>query len=201
MALEQYCAACTYMKDKCNLGKYYCEKKGEYRYASDAKCYNFCEAYSRSNYSRQNMYENSRNSQSTGCYLTTAMCNVLGFSDNNHYLNTLRKFRNNVMQPNPNYIPLLLTYDIIGPEIAKNLNNDPDKELISKVLFHGYIEKAVTAIEESKNQEAINIYTAMTTVLGARYHINTDISMIDIKELDISNLGHGYTKKLIPTND
>ena len=100
MALESYCAACTYMGESADYdGKYYCERKGERRYASDAKCYSFCEAYSRSTYSRENMYENSRQHQSGGgCYLTTAMCNILGYPDNNYYLETLRNFRDTVLQ-------------------------------------------------------------------------------------------------------
>ena len=31
MAYEEHCAACTYMGENPNCGKYYCEKKGEYR--------------------------------------------------------------------------------------------------------------------------------------------------------------------------
>jgi len=49
MAYEQYCAACTYMGEREDLGKYYCPKKGDWLYASDPKCRNFCEADSRSN--------------------------------------------------------------------------------------------------------------------------------------------------------
>ena len=155
MAYEAYCAACTYMGERADYnGKYYCENKGEDRLACDPKCYSFCEAYSRSNYARGNMYDNSLNhSGSSGCYLTTIMCKLLGYPDNNYYLNTLRNFRDNVMKTNPKYIPLLLTYDFVGPMISYELEKDPNGKEISKVFFDKYITKSVEAIEEKKYEK------------------------------------------------
>ena len=157
MAYESYCAACTYMSER-GSGKYWCERKGEDRYASDPKCYNFCEAYSRSNYARENMYESSRNSSSSGCYLTTIMCKILKYPDNNYYLNTLRKFRDEVMKPNPKYIPLLLTYDNIGPMIANSLEHDSAKKEIAYTFFTHYITQAVNAIENKKYETVYKLF-------------------------------------------
>lgn len=195
MALENFCAACTYLGNEANCyGKYYCDRNGEYRYANDNKCYNFCEAYSRSNSSRQNMFENSR-SHST-CYLTTIMCKILGYEDNNYYLNTLRGFRDNVMKTNPNYIPLLLTYDIVGPMIAYEIANDKNNKEIAEVFFERYITKAVAAIEEEKNNEAIIIYKAMTSSLAEKYNINMNIINVNNITYDKETLGHARVRKL-----
>ena len=72
MAYEQYCAACTNLNEKCDYtGRYYCRYKNEDHYACDPRCYSFCEAYSRSNSERSNMYNNSKEYQYSGCYLTT----------------------------------------------------------------------------------------------------------------------------------
>ena len=200
MALESYCAACTYLGTEADCyGKYYCDRRGEYHYANDPKCYNFCEAYSRSNSARQNMFENSRGHNSSGCYLTTIMCKILGYEDNNYYLNTLRKFRDNVMKENPEYVPLLVTYDVYGPIIAQKLANDDNREMIAKVFFERYITNAVGAIEEGKEKEAINIYKAMTQTLFNNYIINTnqiDISNIDMTNYDKKYLGHARVRKL-----
>lgn len=196
MAYEQYCAACTYMSDDLYYGKYYCSIKGDYRCACDSKCYNFCEAYGRSNYARENMYQNSQSSMSSGCYLTTIMCQILNYPDNNYYLNTLRKFRDINMQTNPNYIPLLLSYDIYGPIIAKNLSNDKHKKEIATLYFNEFITKAVSAIEENKEQQAIDIYVAMTNSLANHYNINTNIiipTKCELDTYDIKTLGHGKT--------
>ena len=199
MALESYCAACTYLGENANYdGKYYCDKKG-WVYACDPKCYNFCEAYRRSTSARENMYENSRGHQSGGCYLTTAMCNILNYPDDNYYLQTLRTFRDTKLKTNVNYYPLLLTYDVIGPQIAKNLLEDEHKEIIAITLFRTHISKAVTAIENNKINEAINIYTAMTAELADRYNINMNIinintDSINLEQMDINTLGHGRTR-------
>ena len=203
MAYESYCAACTYMNENQYYGKYFCTRKGEWRKASDPKCYSFCEAYSRSNYSRENMYYNSRSHQSSGCYLTTAMCNILGYQDDNYYLNTLRTFRDETLKKNHKYLHLLLMYDAFGPLIATNLKNDPNNKDIATHLFNGYITKAVTAIENEKVEEAVNIYIAMTYTLAERYNINMHTLFIDaeslkLKTINTQSLGKGRirTKKL-----
>lgn len=195
MALESYCAACTYMGEREDCGKYWCEKKGEDRYANDARCSSFCEAYSRSDYSRKNMYEVSASASSSGCYLTTMMCQLLGFEDDNYYLNKLRYFRDNVMKKSGEYIPLLIVYDVVGPIISKKLANDEYGEVIAKVYFDEYITKAVHAIEEEKNKEAINVYIAMTDSLAKRYGIDTTFVRPDIKDIDMQSLGHARRRK------
>ena len=193
MAYESYCAACTYMKEYGSGGKYWCERKGQDMPANTSKCNNFCEAYSRSNYSRENMYESSKNS-SSGCYLTTIMCKLLNYPDNNYYLNTLRKFRDDIMKTNPKYIPLLLTYDYVGPMISYGLAHDKNGKEIAEVFFSNYIIKSVTAIEEEKYNDAINIYKAMTEELANKYNINMSIIYPDTKNIDYKYLGHARIK-------
>jgi len=201
MALESYCAACTYLGETADYnGKYYCSKRGDV-YACDPKCYNFCEAYRRSNSARENMYNNSKGHISGGgCYLTTTMCSILNLPDNNEYLETLRTFRETILKQDIKHLPILIAYDVIGPMISYNLNNDPNKLEIATSLFNNYITKAVDAIKENKTTEAINIYKAMTTSLAEKYNINTNILYIDpnsinIDKIDLNTLGHGRTKK------
>lgn len=193
---EAYCAACTYMSEVLDCGKYYCSVQGEDRKASDPKCYNFCEAYSRSNSARENMYNNSN--ATSGCYLTTIMCHILKFPDDNYYLNTLRSFRDNIMKQDPKYYPLLFMYDTIGPVIAYELSNDKDNKLIANTFFTRYITKAVNAIEEEKYETAINIYQAMSSELAKKYHLNIDlITPHKLDDIDINLLGHARIKKRI----
>ena len=201
MAYEDYCAACTYLGESCDYeGRYWCDRKDENRYASDAKCYNFCEAYSRSNYSRENMYENSARHTSSGCYLTTIMCKLLGYDDNNYYLKTLRDFRDNIMKHDKRYIPLLIIYDSIGPTIASNLENDPDGKKIASELFSKYIVRAVNAILDDNANEAINIYMAMTEELAKKYNVDINIINPDLDKIDMRYLGHGRARVKKPNN-
>ena len=194
MAYEAYCAACTYMKETGSGGKYWCEKKGQDLPANTSRCYGFCEAYSRSNYTRENMIDCSKNSTS-GCYLTTIMCKLLDYPDNNYYLNTLRKFRDEVMQTNPKYIPLLITYDTIGPMISYELERDPHGKQLAEVFFNHFIIPSVGAIEEEKYETAINTYKAMTNALAEQYNIDRNIIVYDNVNYDKTTLGHGKIKK------
>lgn len=194
MAYEDFCAACTYLGERGDTyGKYYCSKKGD-RYATDPRCGSFCEAYSRSNYARENMLDYSKEHTSGGCYLTTAMCNILGYPDDNYYLQTLRTFRDKTMKYNIKYIPLLITYDTVGPLISSMLLQDSARTDIAKTLFSRYIEPSVLAIENNKIETAINTYIAMTDTLAKRYNINTNIIIPDIKDIDYSLLGHARIK-------
>ena len=196
MSLYDYCCACTYLSENADYnGKYWCSTKGEDHYACDPKCYSFCEAYSRSRSAMENMYDNSRSHAGSGCYLTTIMCKILNYPDNNYYLNTLRNFRDNTMKTNIKYIPLLLTYDIVGPMIAYNLENDKDREQIAITFFNNYITKSVGAIEEEKYVTAINIYKAMTEELANRYNINMNIIYPEQKDINYETLGHGKIRK------
>lgn len=176
-------------------GKYYCSTKGEYRYACDARCYNFCEAYRRSNYSRENMFTVSKeHSEGSGCYITTIMCKILNYEDNNKYLNTLRMFRNNYMKTNSKYIPLLIAYDNIGPIIANELEKDHNSKQIAKTLFERFIIPAVEDINNKSYSGAINKYISMTYSLAELYHINPTIRFEEDKIIDVNNLGHGRRK-------
>lgn len=201
MALESYCAACTYLSERCDsYGKYWCERKGEDHYACDPKCYNFCEAYGRSNSARENMYSNSSShSSGGGCYITTTMCDILGYTDDNYYLQTLRNFRDTVLKKDRKYWSLLIAYDIIGPTISNNLKNEKFRLSIATSLFETYITQAVLAIEEHKYQTAIGIYTKMTNALADRYGIDSKTIIVDANNIEVKNpntIGHARKKAL-----
>lgn len=202
MALESYCAACTYLGERDNCGKYYCDRKGEWHYATDPRCYSFCEAYGRSTSARENMYNNSRGHSSSGCYITTIMCSILGLPNDNYYLQTLRNFRDNVLKKDAKHFPLLIQYDKIGPIIASHLEQDENNKEIAQMLFTNYIERTVTALEEGKNTTAINIYIGMTMALEERYQIDKEVMIVDTTEpVDMELLGHARTrKKVLETN-
>ena len=194
MAYESFCAECTYMHEGSGP-KYWCEKKNGDRYACDPKCDSFCKAYSRSESAKENMYERSlnalRDEGNSGCYITTIMCKVLNYKDDNEYLKTLRGFRDNYMKADKKYFPLLLIYDTFGRKIAENLEQDQDRLTIANTLFDNYIVKAVDLIKEGKNEDAVNIYTAMTASLAEKYHLVMHIDMPRMEDIDMKALGHG----------
>ena len=196
------CAECTYLdiSDGNLYGAFWCEKKLERHLATDIECGSFCRAYSRNSSSIRNAIEfsNSKNSGG-GCYLTTILCNILGMSDNNIYLETIRNFRNNILQKDEQYKSILVEYDVIGPKIAAALNNDPLKEKIAKMYFQNYITPVVNFINTKDYLSAITLYVDMTTKLKYFYGIgDQNITIEEINNADIEKSGHGkYIQKKI----
>jgi len=127
------------------------------------------------------------------------LCKILGMDDNNIYLETIRNFRNNVLQKDEQYKPILVEYDIIGPKIATVLNNDPLKENIAKIYFQNCIIPIIDFINEKRYETAITLYINMTNNLKAFYGIgDQNITIDEIDNADIGKSGHGkYIQKKI----
>lgn len=195
------CAECTYLdiSDGNSYGQFWCDKKSERHLATDIECGYFCKAYSRYSSSINNAIEFSNNhNTNSGCYLTTMLCNILKMDDNNIYLETMRTFRNDILQKNEKYKKLLVEYDIIGPKIANTLNNDPLKEKIANMYFFNYILIIKSFIDNKKYDEAIKNYIEMTNKLKNFYGITEyNVSIEQINNADINKSGHGkYIKKI-----
>ena len=191
------CSECTYLKtdDPDLYGNYWCETKLERVSACKEACYRFCRAYSRSSYEVKDFEKYSKdNSGSPGCYLTTMLCYVLESPDSNAILNSMRDFRNNVLQKDMKYKELLVEYDIVGPVIAQNLKNDPLKYIIATECLFKYIIPTIRLIKQEKNDEAVDLYKNMTNRLKNIYNVNTTVSIEDINNTDINECGHGVYK-------
>ena len=195
--MDKYCGNCTYLDlstGNC-YGKYYCNKKWDRHLATDSACSSYTKAYSRSS-TIKNAVDFSNSHTSSNCYITTILCDLLGLSDNNYYMETLRHFRNNYLQTNEEYKNLLVEYDIVGPIIAYNLKNDKQKNIIAAKLFYNYISPVVSLIEDNMFVDAIVRYSMMVSKLKEIYGINTKVTRKDIEECDITLSGHGkYQKK------
>ena len=190
MSYESYCAACTYMNENQNCGKYYCTMKGGWRKASDPKCYNFIEAYSRSNSGRENMYE-----YSSRYYITTAILSIVKALDNNHQLDIIKDFTENILKKDPKYFPILFAYEIIGPQIAKKLHEDKNKIRVATTMFYLYIKPTVAAIQNKETEKAIEIYKSMTIELAKIYNINTNLFLPDPSHINIISLYQAKKRK------
>ena len=196
------CAECTYLdiSDGNLYGAFWCDKKLERHLATDIECGSFCRAYSRNSSSIRNAIEfsNSKNSGG-GCYLTTILCNILGMSDNNIYLETMRNFRKNILQKDEKYKTLLAEYDIVGPAIAEALANDPLKEAIAKIYLNNFIIPITEFINNKENERAVDKYYQMTNNLKTFYGLNNyNVSVEQINNANIEKSGHGkYIQKKI----
>lgn len=129
--------------------------------------------------------------QSTGCYITTIVCDTLGMDDKVSYLETLREFRNNVLQKNDKYKDILATYDVVGPFISCRLAHDSNNKQIATNLFNLGIKNVCDLIESNKIDEAVSLYSDMTNLLIQGYNITESYDKEYLNKMDMSKSGHG----------
>lgn len=131
----------------------------------------YCTSYSYSDCSNYK-YEK----PSSGCYITTATCDILGLEDKNLYLQVLRKFRKDYLQKTPSALGILEEYDFVGPVIAERLMNDQNREKIAAELLSNYIHPIVQNIAfnfDGNYDCAIKSYAQMTKELIKKYNLDT----------------------------
>lgn len=154
------CVDCTWLNlNDFRDGKYYCPVQHYYVIAHSPSC----------------RHLNRKNNSSGGCYLTTVMCNTLGFEDNCEVLETLRTFRDNYMMKNEEYLPLLEDYEVIGPMISNKIEQDENKKWVANIMYNNFITPAIELINEQQNDTAINLYVNMTYYLMDFYNIDKKV--------------------------
>ena len=135
---------------------------------------------------------------SSGCFITTIVCDIIGLEDRNIYLMLLRKFRNNYLQKNQNGIKILEQYDFIGPIISKKIFEDQNKQQLARQLFLNNLVPVFDEITKDNYEEAIKIYTNMVNQLIEKYNLNTLALTLPIDNYDYrkdySLYGHGRKK-------
>lgn len=186
---------CAYMTKRSNgwSDEYYCTKVEHAvsydQYISKCCSYSYDEC---SNYK----YEK----PSSGCFITTVVCDVLGMDDSNFYLTMLRKFRKEYLQTRPEGISILEQYDTVGPVIAYCIMNDKNREEVAMNAFNNSIAPVVNDVCEGKSASAIRRYADMTNGLIHRYGLDAlsisipGVSIYDYKD-DKSMMGHGRLVK------
>ena len=142
---------------------------------------------------------------SSGCFITTITCNLLGKEDNDPVMVSLRKFRDEILQKNDKYSDILKLYDSIGPVISSNIMHDIYKEEVAKEIYEK-LKGFTSLIESKKYDEAARNYVIMTLRLVKEYGLDSMYrNMRDNNfgykdnEFDITKAGHG--KKVVKTLD
>lgn len=143
------CRDCSYLdwKDENEDGEFYCTYLG--RYVDGRGC------------KHNDDKGDGRDHSGSGCYLTTAMCAVLGKADNCYELETLRRFRKDYMHKTDEGKLLLSEYDRISPLIAEKLLESKNKLEIANIMLKNYINKSIDLITSGKNREAMETYKSM----------------------------------------
>lgn len=96
-----------------------------------------------------------------GCYITTAVCEEFGKSDDCYELTTLRKFRDEWLVNQPGGKTLVELYYATAPGIVQFINELPGRSLIYRVLKSEFIDKCLSFIEQKRFEECKTCYIDM----------------------------------------
>lgn len=179
MTYETQCGGCTYYDFQGDNYKGYCSWYKSYYYPGDS-----C--------SHQNPRETT-----SGCYITTIICDVLGFADDCMVLDKLRFFRNCVMQKDPKYSSLLLEYDTVGPEIARSIKEEYSKNKDKEIwiqFYNFYLQPTANYIVNGDFDDAVNRYQEM--VVSLKDYFGLKDYNPTVSNYDYTKGGHGRVKKL-----
>lgn len=175
---ENQCGGCVYYDYQGDNSKGYCSWYRTYYYPGET-----C--------SHQKPRE-----KSSGCYITTIVCNVLGLEDDCEVMQSLRGLRDCHLQNHEAGRIILLEYDVVGPEIAglieKEYKETGDKTLWQRI-YDTYLTETSRLVLLGNYQKATEKYIEMVRNLKEYFAIPEH--HIDIENYDQKNGGHGYIKK------
>ncbi len=133
----------------------------------------------------------------SGCYITTIVCNILGYDDNCEILQILRDFRDNYLKRNPDkYLNLLMEYDQIGPSISDLIYKHEDRERLSLEVLKNFLIPCVISIKKCDYDNAVTRYQNMVYYLQGRLGIILTKVELDLNaDYDLDTIGKGRILK------
>lgn len=186
--MEKKCCDCyhldrndTYKEWFSDKIQYKCKEKYCYKKLDDSACGSFKELRTTGSYTP------------SGCYITTIVCDVLGYPDNCELLCVLRNFRDKILKKDPKYVPLLLEYDSIGPKICECITSERMNDRLCLGLLKYFLVPCVVLIKKQKYDEAIEVYKNLVMHLNDNYDLGP-INVNNTQEYDIDVIGKGRTR-------
>ena len=104
-----------------------------------------------------------------GCFITTAVCDSLGKSDDCYELTTFRHFRDNWLIHDPEGKLLIEQYYRIAPTIVWNINSSDKATDIYRSIWQQYLEPCLRFIENKDFASCKNLYVTMVSELQKTY--------------------------------
>ena len=119
-----------------------------------------------------NMSENSSCvcGYNTGCFISTAICEIIGKDDDCDELQTLRGFRDNVLCKEPSLKAMVDEYYLISPPLADALRKMSNKHEIAEELFENHIDIILKQINQNKISETVSSYQEMISHLKSKIY-------------------------------
>ncbi len=108
-----------------------------------------------------------------GCYITTIVCHTLGYADDCPLMQTLRRFRSQVLEIKPEYAGILTQYDTVGPMLSRCIQEDRERLALARRVYQNYLMPITQDIGSHRELEAVACYRQMVQELSRRYGIPT----------------------------
>lgn len=141
------CKSCKYfIEPDSKWGKGECDWDNSFVYPDDEACRHYTQ------------------SNSGGCFLTTACCQYKGLPDNCHELTTLRAFRDQYVAKQSYGKNLIAEYYADAPKIIEFIEKQEFREQIYNSIYV-QIDNIVHLIEAGNNETAVIVYLSMVHTL------------------------------------
>lgn len=114
-------------------------------------------------------YNNSKSSGSTGCFITTVVCEYFGKSDDCIELNTLRNYRDTWLKNQPDGPMLIAEYYNNAPIIVSKMKTSEQFEEYCRYLWNDYIQPCLRFIEKGELEHCKNRYIEMFRYMQSQF--------------------------------
>ncbi len=103
------------------------------------------------------------------CYITTAVCQSLGKSDDCYELEILRKYRDQYLVEEGHGKEIVREYYNIAPTIVKRINQSEDSATVYDAIWSDYLLPCIRLIEANEKEKCKELYTDMVYELQKKY--------------------------------
>lgn len=103
------------------------------------------------------------------CYITTAVCQTLGKSDDCEELTLLRDYRDGYLMRLSDGKAVIREYYDVSPTIVKHINRMKEAGNIYKDIYEQYLKRCIALIRRGHNEECRKVYTKMVYDLEEKY--------------------------------
>ncbi len=150
-----------------NLGICYDTGRGvEQDYAEAAKWYR--KAADQGVEEAKEKLESFGKKSSSGCFITTAVCQTFGKPDDCYELTMFRRFRDMWLSKQPGGKSLISEYYAVAPAIVENIDGSADAEHVYQKIWELYLNPCLHYLENEQYEDCKNLYVDMVTRLKKR---------------------------------
>ena len=108
-------------------------------------------------------------SSSSGCFITSAVCNSLNKPDDCYELTAFRSFRDRWLSQQPDGKDMIEEYYRIAPKIVEQIDLRTDHAQIYRSIWENHLQPCLSAIEAEEYERCKHLYSAMVRTLDQTY--------------------------------